>query len=86
MIACSTPFPRNLLRASTNAVGIPKTTLSGTTIATTSTDKFNAEIAAGVLIQSKNSPRPGWKVRHRISPTGTTSSTDTYARARKRSR
>ena len=77
MIACSTPLPRNRLRASINAVGIPKTTLSGTTIATTSTDKFSAEIAAGVLIQSKNWPTPGANVRHRISPTGTTSSTDT---------
>ena len=47
MIACSTPLPRNLLRASTNAVGIPKITFSGTTIATTSSDKFSADIAGG---------------------------------------
>ena len=44
MIACSTPLPRNRLRASISAVGIPKTTLSGTTIATTSSDKFSADI------------------------------------------
>ena len=50
MTACSTPLPRNLLRASTNAVGIPKNTFSGTTMATTSSDRFSADIAAGVLI------------------------------------
>gem|GEM_PF-4206855 len=77
MIACSTPLPRNRLRASTSAVGIPKITLSGTTIATTSTDKFSAEIAAGVLIHATNWPKPGVKVRHRIKLTGTTSSTNT---------
>ena len=52
MIACRTPLPRNRLRASTNAVGIPNTTFSGTTMATTSSDKFSADIAAGVLTQS----------------------------------
>jgi hypothetical protein len=52
MMACSTPLPRNRLRASTNAVGIPKTTFSGTTMATTSSDRFSADIAAGVLTQS----------------------------------
>lgn len=52
MIACSTPLPRNLLRASTNAVGMPKKTLSGTTMATTSSVRFSAEIAAGVLTQA----------------------------------
>ena len=31
--------------------------------------------AAGVVIDSKKAPKPGAKVRHRISPTGTTSST-----------
>ena len=54
MTACSTLLPRNLLRASTNAVGIPKRTLSGTTIATTSSDSCSADIAAGVLIDAKN--------------------------------
>ena len=38
MTACSRLLPRNLLRANTNAVGTPKITLSGTTIATTSSD------------------------------------------------
>ncbi|CNK51086.1 Uncharacterised protein [Mycobacterium tuberculosis] len=52
IIACNAPLPRNRLRASTNAVGMPKTTFSGTTIATTSSDRFSAEIAAGVLTQS----------------------------------
>ena len=32
--------------------GIPKTTFSGTTMATTSSDRFSADIAAGVLTQS----------------------------------
>ena len=32
----------------------PKITFSGTTMATTSSDKFSADIAAGVLIQSQN--------------------------------
>ena len=44
MIACSTSLPRNRC-ASTSAVGTPKITSSGTTIATTSTDNFSAEIA-----------------------------------------
>ena len=67
MTACSTLLPRNLLRANTSAVGTPKTTLSGTTIATTSSDSCSAEIAAGVVIDSKNAPTPGANVRHRIS-------------------
>src|SRR5271155_3458247 len=77
MMACSTPLPRNRLRASISAVGTPKITLSGTTIATTSNDKFSADTAAGVLTHSKNWPTPGAKVRHKINPTGTTSSTNT---------
>ncbi|CFS33778.1 Uncharacterised protein [Mycobacterium tuberculosis] len=52
IIACKTPLPRNRLRASTNAVVTPKITFSGTTIATTSSDRFSADIAAGVLIQA----------------------------------
>ena len=75
MIACRTLLPRNLLRANTNAVGTPKITLSGTTIATTISDSSSAESAAGVVIEAMNSPKPGAKVRHRISPTGTTTST-----------
>src|SRR6476660_5700783 len=69
--ACRALLPRNLLRANTNAVGTPKRTLSGTTIATTSNDNWSAETAAGVMIDSKNAPTPGWNVRHRISATGT---------------
>ncbi|EPQ77480.1 Sulfate transport system permease protein [Mycobacterium marinum MB2] len=52
MIACNTPLPRNRLRASSNAVGMPKITFSGTTMATNNSDRCSAEIAAGVLIQS----------------------------------
>jgi hypothetical protein len=59
------------LRANTKAVGTPKRTLSGTTIATTRSESCSAESAAGVLIDSKNAPTPGWNVRHRIRPTGT---------------
>ena len=81
MTACSTLLPRNLLRASTSAVGTPKSTLSGTTIATTSSDSCSAEIAAGVVIESKNWPNPGAKVRQRISATGTITSTAMYASA-----
>ena len=51
-------------------VGTPKSTLSGTTIATTSSDSCSAETAAGVVIDSKNAPTPGWKVRHRINADG----------------
>lgn len=75
MTACNALLPRNLLRASTSAVGTPKSTLSGTTIATTSNESCSAEIAAGVLIEAKKVPIPGLKVRHRISPTGTTTRT-----------
>ena len=50
--ACSTPLPRKRLRASTNAVGMPKNTFSGTTMATTSSVKSSADCAAGVLTQS----------------------------------
>jgi len=64
-------LPRNLLRASTNAVGTPKRTLRGTTIATTSSDSCSAESAAGVVIESKNAPMPAANVRRRISATGT---------------
>ena len=59
MTACSTLLPRNLLRANTSAVGTPNSTLSGTTIATTSSDSCSADTAAGVVIDSKNAPTPG---------------------------
>ena len=59
MTACRALLPRNLLRANTNAVGTPNTTLSGTTIATTSSDSCSADSAAGVVIDSKNAPTPG---------------------------
>jgi hypothetical protein len=52
MIACNTPLPRKRLRASSNEIVTPKTTLSGTTMPTTSSDKFSADIAAGVLTQA----------------------------------
>ena len=67
MTACNALLPRNLLRANTSAVGMPKITLSGTTIATTSTDSCSAETAAGVEMDATNAPMPGSKVRHRIS-------------------
>ena len=52
MIACSTPLPRNRLRASTNDVETPKITFNGSTMANTSSDKFSADCAAGVLTHS----------------------------------
>ena len=86
MTACSRLLPRNLLRANTNAVGTPKITLRGTTIATTSSDSCKADNAAGVVTDSKNAPTPGAKVRHRINPTGTISSNSRYPSATYRSR
>src|SRR5690349_3688701 len=77
MTACNALLPRNLLRASTSAVGTPNSTLSGTTIATTSSDSCSAEMAAGVPTDAKNEPIPGENVRHRMSPTGTITSTPT---------
>ena len=68
--ACSTDFPRNRLRANSSAVLTPNTTLSGTTIATTSSESCRAEIAAGVVIEETKVPTPAAKVRHRMSPTG----------------
>ena len=52
-------------------------TLSGTTMATTSRESWSAEIAAGVVIEPTNAPKPGSKVRHAIRPTGTTTNTTT---------
>src|SRR6476646_7810470 len=81
MTACNALLPRNLLRTNTSAVGIPKMTLSGTTIATTRSDSWSAETAAGVLTDVKNAPSPGSNVRHRMTTTGTMTSTATYASA-----
>ena len=53
----------------------PKTTFSGTTMATISTVRFSAEMAAGVRIASQKAPSPGWKVRHRIVTIGNARST-----------
>ena len=75
MIACSAALPRNRLRASNSAVLTPNTTLSGTTIATTISESCRAEMAAGVVIEARNAPKPGAKVRQRISPTGTATRT-----------
>ena len=40
-------------------------------MATTSRESWRADSAAGVVIDSKNAPTPGVKVRQSISPTGT---------------
>ena len=53
----------------------PKTTFSGTTIATMISDSESAEIAAGVVICSQKATRPSSNVRTRIIPIGTSSST-----------
>ena len=54
---------------------IPKTTLTGTTMATMSSDRLKAEIAAGVVIEATNAPIPSPNDRHRITATGRTTST-----------
>ena len=64
------PRPRNRPRTRASAVPTPNTTLSGTTIATMSSDRLSAEIAAGVLIDSRNAPTPSPNVRTRMSTIG----------------
>ncbi len=49
----------------------PKTTLSGTTRATMSSDRLIADIAAGVETDAMKAPTPGAKARHRMRPIGT---------------
>ena len=60
---------------------IPKTTLTGTTMATISTDRLKAEIAAGVVTDATNAPIPSPNARQRITATGRTTSTPRYASA-----
>ena len=48
----STALPRNRPRASASAQSTPKIVLSGTAIAVTVSVRLNAEIAAGVVIES----------------------------------
>ena len=50
--ALSSALPRKRPRASASAMSTPKTALSGTAIAVTSIVSQNAEIAAGVVIES----------------------------------
>ncbi len=73
--ACSTPRPRKRPRTRASAVTTPKTTLSGTTIATMSSERLRAEIAAGVLMDARKVPRPGSKARQRMTPIGTATRT-----------
>ena len=59
--------PRNLPRTSAIAMTTPNMTLSGTTISTMIRDRLNAEIAAGVVIESKNcADARARSVRHRM--------------------
>ena len=51
----------------------PNTTLSGTTMATMSSDRLSAEMAAGVPIEVMNAPMPSPKVRTRMTTIGRTS-------------
>ena len=67
--------PGNRPRTRTSAVTTPNTTLSGTTMATISSERLSAEMAAGVRIESQNAPRPGWKVRHKMVMIGKARST-----------
>ena len=64
--------PCRELATDEGAVAMPKTTFSGTTIATMIRLSC-AEMAAGVVIQSQNWPKPCSKERQKISDTGTTS-------------
>ena len=73
--AWSSPRPRNRPRTSARAVATPKTTLTGTMMATMSSDRLSADWAAGVEIEAMNSERPGEKVRQRMTPIGTPSRT-----------
>ena len=59
MTACSAPLPRNLLRANTNAVGMPKSTFSGTTIATTSSDSCKRRYRSRRGDRVEERPEPG---------------------------
>ena len=61
--ACSRPLPRKSPRASASAVTRPKTTLSGTTIATMISERLIALIAAGVVTDSQNATKPCSNVR-----------------------
>ncbi len=73
---CTSVRPGNLPRTSAIAVTMPKMTFTGTTIATMRIDSWNAEIAAGVEIESMNAPIPFSKVRHRMMISGSTSRTN----------
>ena len=53
----------SVMLASATAVTSPKTTFSGTTIATIVRLRLIAEIAAGVVTESMNAPIPSSKVR-----------------------
>ena len=57
------PRPGTRQRTSAIAVTTPKTTLSGTTIATMVSDRLSAAMAAGVRIDAMKVSSPGSKVR-----------------------
>ena len=61
--AWTRPRPGTRQRTRAIAVTTPKTTLSGTTIATMVSERLSAAIAAGVRIEATNSPMPGSNVR-----------------------
>ena len=56
-------LPRKRPRASASAHSTPKIVLSGTAISVTVIVSQNAEIAAGVVIESQTAPRPSSNVR-----------------------
>ena len=74
-IACTMPRPGKRPRARASAVTTPKTTFSGTTIATIVSDSAIAEMPAGVVTCSQNATRPCSNVRKKIIVSGTTSRT-----------
>ena len=56
-------MPLNRPRASDSAQRTPKIVLSGTAIGVTMIVSQKAEIAAGVVIDSQNAPKPSSNVR-----------------------
>ncbi|SLJ82397.1 Uncharacterised protein [Mycobacteroides abscessus subsp. abscessus] len=73
---CTRVRPGNRPRTSARAVITPNTTFTGTTIATMSSDSWKAEMAAGVVMESTKAPMPFSNVRHRMTISGSTSSTN----------
>ncbi len=73
-MACSSPRPGKRPRARASAVTRPKTTFSGTTIATIVSERLIAAMLAGVVTDSQKATNPSSNVRNRIIASGTSTS------------